>query len=154
MNNDLRALEQKYTELGKEIELLKKQEVEKDRIDFNKIPRGTIVECNNGSTTQRRFLTHTLSGYRTSTQKLADGRLPEILGAMKIRLVTNSPVPWFGGECPLPDNVKSRYWMRSGRSFTDAQPSEIEWTHNTPGIVHADAEIIAYQILESEWQEV
>ena len=59
-----------------------------------------------------------------------------------IRLIKGPPVPWFGGDCPLPDGVRIKIWCRGDDPEESSNPPEFDWGHlGTAG------DIIAYQVL-------
>ena len=66
----------------------------------------------------------------------------------KCTLVTGIPVPWFGGECPLPEGVLVSAFVRYGSKVGAVRATRMRWDHsenNTkPDTKHGD--IIAFEI--------
>jgi hypothetical protein len=132
----------------------------KSKIDFSGfsdyvIKQGLLVEVRDiGSRERTRFFTHAeeKSGHYYAAK---DGGHPSTEEDSnlwsRIRLLDNNPMPWFGGECPIPDGVRVRLWHRVGgdvlepQVYSDDSLFPWDWTG-------AGSDIIAFQILESEWQ--
>jgi len=153
------TLEKKYKELGKEIAKLKRKA--QYEIDFSKMPKGVVVEyvCDTGKRGSDIYKVGYTGRQGASPWFVFKSRLPigKFYGTdtpSAIKLAHNPIQPWFGGECPLPDNVRVRYWTRDSPlgCTGDVMPCErLEWKWDTKATIR---EIIAYQILESDWQDV
>lgn len=150
-NVSLTGLEGKYKELGEEISKLKDLDKKSKEIDFSKVPEGTIVDVLGFG--KRHFSKITVDRkygfYRDGKNPLLCSEDPFLVSGNDIRLIDNPPQPWFGGGCPLPDNVKIKIWYRSGETCTVVLPSlnAQSWGHSLN-----PRDIIAYQVLESDWQ--
>jgi hypothetical protein len=132
----------------------------KSKIDFSGfsdyvIKQGLLVEVGSGRGTRwPRFFTHTeegLDGYYTTRDGGHPSTEPELTKWGSIRLLDNNPMPWFGGDCPIPDGVRFKVWYRSGvivKSVKYIDAGKLSWGRHG----EAGGDIIAFQILESEWQ--
>jgi len=152
----LEQLQEEVFQLNLQIDKLKDKEAaderlrQSKRIDFSKIPLGTLVQVRDGlnqSSAPVRF-----EGMNNSNTYpyLADDEVWK-----NIKLVENPIVAWFkGGDCPIPDNVNFTAWFRSGKSFTaiSINASTFSWAKGLTDDF-SSIDIVAYQILESDWQD-
>lgn len=135
----------------------------KSKIDFSGfsdyvIKQGLLVEVRHRERTpaSKRFFKEIGNydgecGYRTDGGGVTTQITSYCTNSWEIRLLDNNPMPWFGGECPIPDGVRVRLWHRVGgdvlepQVYSDDSLFPWDWTG-------AGSDIIAFQILESEWQ--
>ena len=70
-------------------------------------------------------------------------RISELDNEESPKLVESAPIPWFGGECPVPEGVMVNAWSRDGYKTDSAKSAGVyRWSH------HGDvSDIIAYQIV-------
>lgn len=147
--NELEKLEQAYANMGAEIEALKNKP---EKIDWTKMPADTFVEVWNyhGSQPLKRYFKK-FNGkvyicFTSGKSSLTVSGENETFTWDNIRLIENEPKPWFGGECPIPNDVKFRVWFRLiGLDDISINASEFRWTH-----IGSDGDITAYQILGEE----
>jgi len=57
----------------------------------------------------------------------------------RCRFDTTRPVAWFGGECPLPDGVEFKAWLRHGGLISES----VKWWRHRD----SQTDIIAFQVL-------
>jgi hypothetical protein len=129
------------------------------KIDFSGfsdyvIKQGLLVEVRSDGEPWKSFY-HGVSsvGYSTYCDGLHPSKAHERSATHweGIRLLDNNPMPWFGGECPIPDGVRFSVWYRSGvivKSVKYIDVGKLSWGRHG----EAGSDIIAFQILESEWQ--
>ena len=53
--------------------------------------------------------------------------------------------PWRGGDCPLPDGLKTEMEFRSGAAATTTAPSDLQWDH-----IKSGGDIIAFRVIGLE----
>lgn len=63
-------------------------------------------------------------------------------------LVTGIPVPWFGGECPLPEGVMIKPFLRNGDNISETKATGVAWYHSKDSITGTKhgGDIIAFEI--------
>lgn len=149
MMKNLEQIEQTYLKLGEVITALKAEQSKSKEIDWTKMT-GTLVSVSRDRICWYRRYFHSVvkdGGYGryacymngTNIHTNQPGDPPRMW--KHIRLITNHPMPWFGGECPVCPNVLIRYWLRSG-SMGELKANRLNWSH-----VGSIIDIIAYQIL-------
>lgn len=139
--------QKRLIELGDKITAM---ENEPPKIDFSKIPVDTLVEVRDRSHGGFKNFFKGMNG--SGYDCFQDGKtsLREHTANWRhIRLINNPPKPWFGGECPLPDGVCVKLWRRN-RTTDCVEATSQDWSHRSASSY--TSEVIAYQILESEWQ--
>ena len=155
MATKLEKLEEEYKQLQQQCEILggtikELQEKESKKIDWSKIPVDTLVETKGGLRYFNgidehefgKFACH--SGGMTSKTDPFNGKGDHW---KSIKIVENPPQPWFGGECPISDNVNVKIWFRDGDRGDTVYPNDLRWSH-----IGSSVDIIAWQILgNNEW---
>lgn len=145
MPNELKDLEKRYKQLGEEIDAFKAKMTkdEKPEIDWLKMPVDTLVEVRDEG--DEWYVIHFSrvheQGYACFDNGTNSNTTNNFVCWKHIRLITNPPRPWFGGDCPVDPNIKIRIWMRNGEPLV-VKAGEYNWAHG-----RLDGDIIAYQIL-------
>ena len=139
---------------------------QKEAIDFDRLPLNTLVLV--GATsheyTYRRYFKRLdesgkpiCFGSGCTSNSASMGACSQGETAECIRLLENPPVPWFGGDCPLPDNVMIKYWTRGAGGLGDfrcrVQDIGRRGCQGVWDRSYSDRDIIAFQILESGWYD-
>jgi len=137
----LKELEEKYEELGQEIERLKKEE----NIDWSKVPVDQPVLVRDGpfeDWEKRYFADPGRAYYSCSTSRVVDAKC----SWTEMKLDPDAdPIlnwhPWYGGGLPVDENLHIAYMMRNGEWAIDRAGS-LHWSHDD-----LECDIIWYAIV-------
>lgn len=55
-------------------------------------------------------------------------------------------IPWSGGACPVPVQIRTRIKLSCGFEFETSRPRSFNWTHRAVSEPESNANIIAYRV--------
>lgn len=126
-------------------------------IDFSKLPVDTLVDV----VTPKGVVTAFFVVTDDEEQEFVVSCLPSVTRGdnydlfdfhKKVRISAKNPwLPWFGGECPVPENCMVETILRTKRKLKD-EAWIVDWLHFEKSV--EDNEVIAYRLLESPWQTI
>jgi hypothetical protein len=136
-------------------------------IDFKLVPVDTLVEYyvkgpdKNEAVSIgffRRVDADSVRPFIVSPYPTIVGNKSEI-GTSKVRISAKNPwLPWFGGDCPVPPNCMVDVYLRDTcLRFPSQLAGNLTWTHDdVHNSIYIDdcKDIIAYRLIESQWQTI